>query len=214
MRVKRLSLLSLCLAAVCLVSGVSSTARANFGSTDPADWVRNRCVARNVMVVGLLTAPVGLVMLTEHERPGRLGVGSTLLVASAGTLATGMGLRIRQPGSPSGVNSEYAQWARNGCMLRSLAVYGGPMMALGTFVIANGRDALRNGFGKPVARIMMITGAAMLSLGVTMTLYGAIRVRRRDGQPAMDLGAPLIGVPVRGGSLSLGIGSLGYSGEF
>lgn len=214
LRVKRLSPLSLFLAALCLVSGWSVTARANFGSSDPADWARNRCVARNVMVAGLLTAPAGLVMLTEHERPGRLALGSTLIVASAGTLATGMGLRIRQPGSPTGVNSDYAEWARNGCMLRTVAIYGGPMTLLGIYVIANGRDALRNGFGKPVARIMMMTGAAMTALGLTMTLYGSIRVRRRDGQPAMDLGAPLIGLPVRGGSLSLGIGSLGFSGDF
>lgn len=206
--------LSLCLAALCLVSGFSGTARANFGSSDPADWARNRCVARNVMVAGLITAPVGLVMLTEHERPGRLALGSTLIVASGATLATGMGLRIRQPGAPTGVNSDYADWARNGCVLRTVAIYGGPVMALGVLVIANGRDALRNGFGRPVARIMMFTGISMLSLGLTMTLYGAIKVRRRDGQPAMDLGAPLIGVPVGNGSLSLGLGSLGYSGAF
>lgn len=211
---KRLSPLLLSVAAACLVSAFSGTARANFGSSDPDEWVRNRCVARNTMVAGLVTAPVGLVMLTEHERPGRLAIGSTLIVASAGTLATGMGLRIRQPGAPSGRNSDYAQWARNGCMLRSLAIYGGPVMALGVLIIKDARDQLRNAFGKPLARIMMITGVSMLGIGLTMTLYGTLRVRLRDGQPAMDLGAPLIGVPVRGGSLSLGIGSLGFSGEF
>ena len=61
---------------------------------------------------------------------------------------------------------------------------------------------------------MIGTGVAMIGLGLTMTLYGAIRVRRRDGQPALDLGAPLVAVPVRGGSLALGVGSLAFSGAF
>ena len=208
---RHVSRLGLVFTTVCLVASLAGSARADFRSTDPADWVRNRCVARNVMVAGLITAPVGLLMVTDDDR---VGMGATMIAASGATLATGMTLRILQPGSPVGVNSDYAQWARNGCMLRSLAIYGGPVMALGVLIIKDARDQLRNAFGKPLARIMMITGVSMLGIGLTMTLYGTLRVRLRDGQPAMDLGAPLIGVPVRGGSLSLGIGSLGFSGEF
>jgi hypothetical protein len=99
-------------------------------------------------------------------------------------------------------------------MLRSLAIYGGPVMVLGAFIIADARDALRSTFGRSLARVMMITGVSVMALGVSMTLYGAIRVRRRDGQPALDLGAPLVAVPVRGGSLALGVGSLAFSGAF
>ncbi|MBK7151641.1 MAG: hypothetical protein IPI43_16615 [Sandaracinaceae bacterium] len=208
---RHVSRLGLVFTTVCLVASLAGSARADFRSTDPADWVRNRCVARNVMVAGLITAPVGLLMVTDDDR---VGMGATMIAASGATLATGMTLRILQPGSPVGVNSDYAQWARNGCMLRSLAIYGGPVMALGAVILADARSSLHSTFGRALARIMIGTGVAMIGLGLTMTLYGAIRVRRRDGQPALDLGAPLVAVPVRGGSLALGVGSLAFSGAF
>lgn len=208
---RHVSRLGLVFTTVCLVASLAGSARADFRSTDPADWVRNRCVARNVMVAGLITAPVGLLMVTDDDR---VGMGATMIAASGATLATGMTLRILQPEKPVGVNSDYAQWARNGCMLRSLAIYGGPVMALGAVILADARSSLHSTFGRALARIMIGTGVAMIGLGLTMTLYGAIRVRRRDGQPALDLGAPLVAVPVRGGSLALGVGSLAFSGAF
>lgn len=201
-------------ALTCAVSS-ASVARADFGSSDPGEWVRNRCVSRNVMVVGLVTAPVGLLMLTGDERPGHVGLGATLIAASGGTLATGMTLRILQPGAPTGINSDAAQWERNGCLLRSVAIYGGPVMALGTLVLVNALHAAHNPFGRVMARIMAVTGVAMIAGGLTMTLYGSLKVRRRDRPgAALDLGAPLVAVPVRGGSLSLGVGSIGFAGAF
>ena len=206
---------------LCVVSLVSlatlapSGARADFGSADPGDWVRNRCVARNVMVAGLVTAPAGLLMLVSDERPGRVALGATMIVASSGTLATGMTLRILQPDAPSGINSPSAQWERDGCLLRSVAVYGVPMMALGTLVLINALHGARNPFTRVLSRIMAVTGVAMIAGGLTMTLYGSLKVRRREHSATpLDLGAPLLAVPVRGGSLSIGIGSLGFAGAF
>jgi hypothetical protein len=204
------------LASLCVVSlATPGLARADFGSPDPGDWVRNRCVARNVMVAGLLTAPVGLIMLADDDTPGRVGLGATLIAASGGTLATGMTLRILQPDTPSGVNTPSAQWHRDGCLLRSVAVYGGPVMALGTLVLINALHSAHNPFTRVMARIMAVTGVAMIAGGLTMTLYGSLKVRRRE--PALtplDLGAPLVAIPVRGGSLSLGLGSVGFAGAF
>ncbi|MCA9576161.1 MAG: hypothetical protein R3B40_11035 [Polyangiales bacterium] len=203
------------LAALCALSSVPSVARADFGSSDPGDWVRNRCVARNVMVAGLLTAPVGLLMFTNDAEPGRVALGATLLAGSGGTLATGITLRALQPDAPSGINTPAAEWERDGCLLRSVAIYGGPVMALGTLVFINSFHTVRNPFTRVVGRIMAVTGFAMIAGGLTMTLYGSIKVRRRERPTTpLDLGAPLIAVPTRAGAVSIGVGSLGFSGSF